>query len=97
MGGTKQPAYTTILSVLQKLERSGWVCHRSEGRSYVYSAARSRSAEGAKSLRSFLDGVFRGDPTALFQHLIDDERVTDEELTELQRMIDQRRRKGSGA
>ena len=29
----KSPAYTTILSVLQKLEKAGWVGHRAEGRS----------------------------------------------------------------
>src|SRR5262245_29017937 len=31
----KSPAYTTILTVLQKLEKGGWVTHRAEGRSYV--------------------------------------------------------------
>ena len=28
----KKPAYTTVLSVLQKLEKAGWVEHRREGR-----------------------------------------------------------------
>ena len=54
----RRPAYTTVLSVLQKLERAGWVTHRSEGRTYVYSAHKTREEEGRNSLWSFIDGVF---------------------------------------
>ena len=52
-----EPAYTTVLSVLQKLEKAGWVGHRPEGRTYVYAARRSREQEGASSVWSFVDGV----------------------------------------
>ena len=66
----KKPAYTTVLSVLQKLEKAGWVRHRSEGRTYVYAALRSREQEGSSSLWSFIDGVFRGDPALLCRYSI---------------------------
>ena len=51
----RRPAYTTVLSVLQKLEKAGWVAHRREGRTYVYQAARSREQEGSTSLRTFMN------------------------------------------
>ena len=87
------PAYTTILSVMQKLEKAGWLTHRAEGRSYVYLPSRSRQEAGATSLRSFIDGVFRGDRLLLFQHLLADESLSDEDLKALKTMIDRRRRK----
>ena len=87
----RRPAYTTVLSVLQKLEKLGWVDHRSEGRSYVYFAKRTREEEGSHSLWSFIDGVFRGDPKVLFQHLIDGDRLSDADFTALREMIDARR------
>lgn len=86
-----EAAYTTVLSVLQKLEKAGWVEHRAEGRTYVYRAARSKRQAGTTSLRSFVDRVFRGDRLLLFQHLLDDEHVDEAELARLRDMIDQRR------
>jgi BlaI family penicillinase repressor len=87
-----QPAYTTILSVMQKLEKAGWLTHRSEGRSYVYLPVRSREEAGATSLRTFIERVFSGDRLLLFQHLLKDEDLSDQELKALRTMIDRRRK-----
>ena len=92
LGRSKRSAYTTVLTVLQKLEKAGWVKHRSEGRTYIYSAKRSREDEGARSLKGYLDRVFQGDPLVLFEHLMDDYRLDDETLTALRKMIDAKRR-----
>ncbi|MCZ6445592.1 MAG: BlaI/MecI/CopY family transcriptional regulator [Planctomycetota bacterium] len=92
LGRSKRSAYTTVLTVLQKLEKAGWVKHRSEGRTYIYSAKRSREDEGARSLKGYLDRVFQGDPLVLFEHLMDDYRLDDETLTALRKMIDDKRR-----
>jgi BlaI family penicillinase repressor len=86
------PAYTTVLSVMQKLEKAGWLAHRAEGRSYVYRAARSLEEVGSTSLRTFMNRVFHGDPLRLFQHLIDDQGLSDRDLAELKKMIDVRRK-----
>ena len=32
---TKQLAYTTVLSAMQKREKAGWLDHRTEGKSYM--------------------------------------------------------------
>ncbi|MCZ6651998.1 MAG: BlaI/MecI/CopY family transcriptional regulator [Planctomycetota bacterium] len=92
LGRSKRSAYTTVLTVLQKLDKAGWVKHRSEGRTYIYSAKRSREDEGARSLKGYLDRVFQGDPLVLFEHLMDDYRLDDETLTALRKMIDDKRR-----
>lgn len=86
------PAYTTVLSVLQKLEKSGWLTHRAEGRMYVYLPARSRDEAGASTLRTFVDRVFLGDRLRMFQHLLDDEELSDEDLRAIRTMIDRRRK-----
>jgi predicted transcriptional regulator len=88
-----EPAYTTILSVMQKLEKAGWLTHRAQGRSYVYRPTRSRDEAGTTTLRTFINRVFRGDPLLLFQHLLDDEKLSAEELAALKKMIDQKRRR----
>jgi predicted transcriptional regulator len=93
--GRRRPAYTTVLSVLQKLEKAGWLKHRAEGRAYVYSAKRSRRQEGSSALWKFVDGVFRGDPTLLFEHLIEGDRLGDADLAALRKMIDAKRKERS--
>ncbi len=92
LAGRKRSAYTTVLSVLQKLEKAGWLKHRNAGRAYVYSAKRSRRQEGSSALWKFVDGVFRGDPTVLFEHLIEGDRVDDADLDALRKMIDAKRK-----
>ena len=87
------PAYTTILSVMQKLEKAGWLTHRPEGRSYIYLPTRSRDEAGTSTLRTFIDRVFRGDTLLMFQHLLEDEELSDQDLSALRQMIDKKRRK----
>jgi BlaI family penicillinase repressor len=90
--GRKKPAYTTVLTVMQKLEKAGWLEHRAEGKSYVYTPTRSREEAGAGSVRQFLKRVFEGDAVAMFQHLIRESDLNDEELAGLRRMIDEKRK-----
>ena len=88
----KKHAYTTILSVMQKLEKAGWLRHRTEGRTYVYRVALTREQAGARSLRKFTQRIFGGDPLRLFQNLIEGHDLSEDDLAEIRKMIDKRRR-----
>lgn len=81
------PAYTTVLSTLQKLEKSGWAKHRAEGRTYYYAAARSLKNERQTSLRSFIETLFHGRSELLLQHLLEDDEIDPEELSRLTKLI----------
>lgn len=88
-------AYTTVLSAMQKLERLGWLVHREAGRTYVYRPARSRAKEGRVTLRRTLRQLFQGDRALLLQQLIAESDVTGEELAELRRLIQRRKKEVS--
>ena len=89
----KRPlAYTSVLSIMQRLERAGWLRHQVEGRAYVYEAVLSRDQEGRRSLKEFIQKVFQGDSQVVFQHLIEDEALSDRDLLALRRLIDQKRK-----
>ncbi|WZO96312.1 BlaI/MecI/CopY family transcriptional regulator [Isosphaeraceae bacterium EP7] len=91
-------AYTTILSVMQKLEKAGWLDHRAEGRVYIYRPTRSRDEADSSTARSLLRRVFGGDPLRLFQHIIADEDLSDQDLAALRKLIERKRtEKGRGA
>jgi BlaI family transcriptional regulator, penicillinase repressor len=89
----KKPAYTTILTVMQKLEKSGWLTHRQDGRSYIYKPTRSREELGSRSIRQTIRQLFQGDVRTFMQHLIEGEHLTDKELLEMREMIDRHRKK----
>lgn len=92
LAADKELAYTTVLSVLQKLEKAGWLMHRTDGRSYVYLPKRSRDDAGKSALRQFTERLFGGDPLVVFEHLLDDDRLTAAELAELRKMLERRRK-----
>lgn len=97
LAAQRELAYTTVLSVLQKLEKAGWLKHRAGGRSYIYMPRRSRGDAGRSALRRFNERMFGGDPLVLFEHLLDDERLTADELAELRKMLERRRKElGNG-
>jgi len=88
----KKLAYTTILTALQKLEKTGWLTHRPDGKSYIYLPARTREQAGARSVRKLIKHVFDGDAVLMFQHLIRETNLNDKELHQLRLMIDQQRK-----
>jgi BlaI family penicillinase repressor len=85
-------AYTSVLSIMQRLERTGWLRHRVEGRTYVYEAILSREQEGRRSLKDFIRKVFHGDSQVVLQHLIEDGGLSEQDLLALRRLIDQKRK-----
>jgi len=88
---TRTPAYTTVLSVLQKLSQTGWVRHRTEGRTYVYRPARSRQQARASSVKQLVERVFRGDPVEAFQTLLANQSLDEHQVRELRELIDAHR------
>ena len=84
--------YTTILAAMQRLSKKGWLAHRQVGKAYVYRPARTRQQARGRLLREILTSAFDGDPRLLLNSLLDEAQLSDVELRELRRLIDQRRR-----
>jgi BlaI family transcriptional regulator, penicillinase repressor len=87
--------YTTVLSAVQKLEKKGWLKHRSAGRAHVYNATRDRREVGSRTLRELLRTAFSGDARLLLASLLADVRLSDADLKELRKLIEERRKEGS--
>jgi BlaI family transcriptional regulator, penicillinase repressor len=66
---TRPLAYTTIMTVLDRLVRKGKLARRKVGRSFVYSPQTSRDAMRHAAVRELLDGFFDGSESALLAFL----------------------------
>ena len=91
----KPRAYTTVLTVMQNMEKKGLVDRTSRGTAHVYRPRQTRKQTLGPVLKGMLNNVFGGSVSTVMQDLLDEADVTEEELSEIRRMIDARR-KGKG-
>lgn len=78
-------AYTTVLTVLERLRRKGFVLRMVEGRTHRFSAAETRAAYRAELMMGALDDA--SDRRAVLVRFA--ESVTPEEAKVLRRALDQ--------
>lgn len=88
-------AYTTVATMLRKMEARGLVRHRPKGRRFVYEAAVREHDVTADLAGDVLDRAFEGRLADMVQHLLTTRDVSAAELAELSRLIAARRRKPS--
>ena len=62
-------AYTTIMTLLDRLEKRGCVARRKPGRSYIYRPKISRDTLRGHALKQLLDGFFDGSADALLRYI----------------------------
>jgi BlaI family transcriptional regulator, penicillinase repressor len=86
---TPIPAYNTVSTVVRILEEKGFVQHDSIGRSHVYFPAVSRVDYQRRFMKSALESVFAGSVTDMVSTLVGNESLSETELDEIRRMIDQ--------
>jgi len=88
----KELAYTTVLTAMQRLERDGWLRRRVDGKKHVYLPTKTRAQAGAGSVRKFVQRMFDGNALLLFRQLVEEGELSDKELWELQKLINQKRK-----
>jgi len=87
----KRPlAYTTVGTMLAKMERSGHVAHRAEGRANIYRPLVKKEQVSRSMTGDLLDRLFGGDVADMVCHLLDECDVSPEELARLKRLIRQK-------
>lgn len=82
-------AYTTVMTVMKKLAKKGFLQFDADGATYVYSAAKPPEEVRQGLLQDVVDKVFLGSRTALVQTLVEDEKLSAAEREEIRRLLDQ--------
>lgn len=80
--------FATVQTYLRRLDTKGYVKADLDGRTRVY-APRVRPATVIReTVGDLVDRLFGGETLPLMRHLIEDGQVSNEELTELRKLID---------
>jgi predicted transcriptional regulator len=85
-------AYTTIATMLRKMEARGLVTHDSEGRRFLYRAAIEPDVVTRSMANDVLDRLFEGRLADMLDHLLSTREISREELRELERLIRERKK-----
>jgi predicted transcriptional regulator len=87
----KERAYTTILSVMQSLERKGLVKATREGRAYIYKPTKSQVSIISPLAKDFVLNAFGGSVGHAILHLLSTGNLTPEEKTDVERELNNHR------
>jgi predicted transcriptional regulator len=80
-------AYTSVLTTIRILETKGYVCHRQEGRAFLYSSSVGELEAGRSEVRHVLKRFFGDSRERLLLSLLGDEEISADELKRLKEAI----------
>jgi BlaI family penicillinase repressor len=92
LGTGSELAYTTIATMLRKMENRRLIEHRNEGRSFVYRPMVAADAVTRSMADHFVDRLFEGSLLDVVSHLLSTREVSRDELAELERLIAERKK-----
>lgn len=89
-------AYTTVLTTIRIMADKGYVGFRKEGRAHIFRPLITRDRARRKALRVLVGALFDGSPQSLAQHLVDDEKLSLEDIEALRRRFLERQSNEGG-
>ena len=89
-------AYTSVMTIMNILERKGHLKRRQEDRAYVYVPAKPQKQVIGSMVREFIQRVFNGSAEPLLVHLVEDEQLTEQDVEEIRRTIKSSKKPNAG-
>lgn len=82
-----KPPYNTISSVVRLLEKKGYVSHKAYGKTHQYFPAIAKADYFKLTFRKMLGNYFEGSYKSLVSFIVNEEKLSNEEIKELQALI----------
>src|SRR5690349_13674464 len=88
--GDDDSPYTTVLSLLQLMEKKGYVAHQADGKMYRYKAKVKEAKTTRLVIQDFVGRFFNGSTEALLMGLAEDSNVSPEVWEKLRSALQER-------
>lgn len=85
--GERPMAYSTVSTILSRLEQKGAVSHRAEGRTFFYRAEVCEAEVSNTMVSDLVTRVFAGSAAELVSHLLETHDVDAGELARIKEMV----------
>lgn len=83
-----KPAYTSLLTLVQAMERKGYIAHEQDGKAYSYSPKLHERIFTSGEIKRVAKRLFNGSPFALAVNLVKDEHLSQEEIKRLRQLLE---------
>ena len=81
-------AYTSVSTILRILEQKEILKVRKQGRGHVYIPVLTKSGYEASAVTEVVDRVFEGAPVLLVKQLLDSGKVSEADLAEMKKILE---------
>jgi BlaI family penicillinase repressor len=88
---TRPVSRNTVRTLIERMEEKGWITHRADGRTFLYSAAQQRNASIGQKVREVIETVCGGSPETLVTALLDYRGLSPTELERIRQMLSKAR------
>jgi predicted transcriptional regulator len=88
-------ARNTVQTLMTRLEEKGWLKHRREGNTFLYSAVPERSSVLGSMVSQLVDSAFEGSAEELVMALLAGRGVSKDEASRIRTMIEKAEKKKS--
>jgi len=82
-----KPVYTTVLTMMRLMQEKGYLTRSEAARAHVYQARLRERPVKRGLLRGLVTNVFRGSAEAVLVRLLEDEKLSPEELARVREVI----------
>jgi predicted transcriptional regulator len=83
-----RPAFNTVQTMLRIMEKKGYLRHEERGRAFIYHAKVERDDAARAAVRSVVKRFYNNSAGLLAVRLLENEELSEQELTEMRRLID---------
>ena len=88
LASKRELARNTVQTMMVRLEERGWLKHREDGRTFIYSAKVPRTTSLGAKVAQMVDRFFAGSPEDMVTALMEYRGLTSEEARRIRDMID---------
>jgi predicted transcriptional regulator len=91
---TDPPSYSAVRTMIRLLESKGLLRHRQEGMKYIYRPVQSKESASKSALSHIIKTFFGGSPSDVVAALFETEKLTKDDLAQIEILIQQARKEG---
>ena len=84
---TPKPAYTSLLTLVQTMEKKGYVKHQKSGKAFSYLPVLQQKKYLLLEIKRIAKCLFGGSPGKLVLNLVEDEQLNEMEIEALKKLL----------
>lgn len=85
-----KPAYTSLLTLMQTMEKKGYIGHEKSGKAYAYLPILKRENFLTSEIKRIAMSLFGGSPGELVLNLVEREQLNKKEIATLKKLLEEK-------